>query len=129
MQFAKYRAGVDPTQIPSPGLLPHRHKRKSPYVYSQDEIRKLIEVAKRGSATNDEVRIGTFYWCDRVIEFTGTGGRRTMLQFLDRYAQEIAAVLSGFDRLVFRGLLRRHHDPRRGESENQWLSKELQLRS
>jgi hypothetical protein len=54
---------------------------------------------KHGSATNDEVRIGTFYLCDRVVEFTGTGGRRTMQPFLDRYAQEIAGVLSGFDRL------------------------------
>ena len=30
-----------------------------------------------------------------------------MQQFLDKYAQQISGVLSGFDRLVFRGLLRR----------------------
>jgi len=30
-----------------------------------------------------------------------------MEQFVDKYAQQIAGVLSGFDRLVFRGLLRR----------------------
>lgn len=46
--FAKHRAGVDSrTEIPAPGLLPHRHRRKSPYVYSEDEIRKLIGVARQ----------------------------------------------------------------------------------
>jgi len=46
--FAKYRAGADPrTQIPLPGLLPHRYRRKSPYVYSDGEIRRLIGAAQQ----------------------------------------------------------------------------------
>src|SRR5215831_12828106 len=46
--FAKYQSGVDPrTQIPAPGLLPHHYRRKSPYPYSQGEIRKLIGAAQQ----------------------------------------------------------------------------------
>lgn len=32
-----------------------------------------------------------------------------MQQFIDKYASRIQGVLTGFDRLVFRGLLRRLH--------------------
>ena len=32
-----------------------------------------------------------------------------MQQFIDRYARQIDGVLTGFDRLVFRGSLRRLH--------------------
>jgi site-specific recombinase XerD len=46
--FAKYRVGADPrTQIPLPGLLPPRYRRKSPYVYSDGEIGKLIGAAQQ----------------------------------------------------------------------------------
>ena len=46
--FANYRAGADPrTEIPLPGLLPHRYRRKSPYVYSDCEISKLIGAAQQ----------------------------------------------------------------------------------
>ena len=42
--FAEYRAGADPrTEIPPRGLLPDGYRRRSPYVYSDDDIRKLIE--------------------------------------------------------------------------------------
>ncbi|MGO9269462.1 MAG: tyrosine-type recombinase/integrase [Terriglobia bacterium] len=46
--FAEYRSCVDPrTEIPPPGLLPHRYRRKSPYVYSDDDIQKLITAAQQ----------------------------------------------------------------------------------
>ena len=44
--FAEYRAGADSrTEIPPRGLLPDSYRRRSPYVYSDDDIRKLLEAA------------------------------------------------------------------------------------
>lgn len=46
--FAEYQAGADPrTEIPPRGLLPDGYMRRSPYVYSDDDIRKLIKAALR----------------------------------------------------------------------------------
>ena len=44
--FARYRSASDPrTQIPSPGLLPFRAKRARSYLYSDDEIKRLLSAA------------------------------------------------------------------------------------
>jgi integrase/recombinase XerD len=44
--FARHRSATDPrTQIPSQGLLPFRPKRARPYLYSDDEIRRLLRAA------------------------------------------------------------------------------------
>lgn len=44
--FARFRSATDPrTQIPSQGLLPFRPKRARPYLYSDDEIRRLLRAA------------------------------------------------------------------------------------
>ena len=57
--FAEYQAGVDPrTEVPPRGLLPDGYIRRSPYVYSDNDIRKLIEGAlrlgsRRGLAADD----------------------------------------------------------------------------
>lgn len=41
--FARYRSATDPrTQIPPQGLLPFQPKRARPYLYSDDEIRRLL---------------------------------------------------------------------------------------
>jgi integrase/recombinase XerD len=41
--FARYRSATDSrTQIPAQGLLPFRPKRARPYLYSDDEIRRLL---------------------------------------------------------------------------------------
>jgi len=45
--FAKYLSTIDPrNEIPPHGLLPYRYHRKSPYLYSDEEIRKLIAAAR-----------------------------------------------------------------------------------
>lgn len=42
--FARYRTGYDPkTEIPPVGLLRFRSQRARPYLYSEDEIRRLLE--------------------------------------------------------------------------------------
>jgi integrase/recombinase XerD len=44
--FAEYRVDADSrTEIPPRGLLPDSYRRRSPYVYSDDDIRKLMEAA------------------------------------------------------------------------------------
>jgi len=44
--FARYRSATDPrTQIPPTGLLPYRPKRARPYIYSDGEIRHLLNAA------------------------------------------------------------------------------------
>ncbi|MCX4173983.1 MULTISPECIES: tyrosine-type recombinase/integrase [Paraburkholderia] len=44
--FARYRSATDPrTQIPAQGLLPFRPKRARPYLYSDGEIRRLLQAA------------------------------------------------------------------------------------
>jgi integrase/recombinase XerD len=46
--FARYHSTVDPrTEIPSAELLPHRYRRKPPYIYTDAEISKLISAAKK----------------------------------------------------------------------------------
>jgi integrase len=47
-RFAMWRSVTDArTIVPPPGLLPHRRSRKPPYVYSDEEIERLVEEAAR----------------------------------------------------------------------------------
>ena len=47
-RFAAWRSAVDPrTEIPSQGLLPFRFRRRPPYVYSDEEIGRIVEEAAR----------------------------------------------------------------------------------
>jgi integrase/recombinase XerD len=46
--FARYWSATDPrTEIPSAGLLPFRAQRARPYLYTDDEIERLLASAKR----------------------------------------------------------------------------------
>ena len=46
--FARYRVGADPrTEIPRVGLLRCRSPRAKPYLYSADEIRRLLAAARK----------------------------------------------------------------------------------
>jgi integrase len=46
--FARYRSAHDSkTEIPPWGLLPHRPGRARPYLYSDDEVRRLLEAAQQ----------------------------------------------------------------------------------
>ncbi len=47
-QFAAWRRTVDPrTEVPPTELLPHRYRRKPPYIYSDAEIVRLVEAASQ----------------------------------------------------------------------------------
>jgi integrase/recombinase XerD len=44
--FARYRSATDPrTQVPPQGLLPFKPTRARPYLYSDDEVRRLLDAA------------------------------------------------------------------------------------
>jgi len=44
--FARYRSAIDPrTQVPPDGLLPYRPRRAQPYLYSSEEITRLLQAA------------------------------------------------------------------------------------
>jgi hypothetical protein len=46
--FARYQHVLDPrTEIPPPGLLPYRPQRTKPYVYSVQEIERLVKATRR----------------------------------------------------------------------------------
>ncbi|HKD06448.1 MAG TPA: tyrosine-type recombinase/integrase [Bryobacteraceae bacterium] len=45
--FARHRSAHDPqTEVPPSWLLPHRPARAHPYLYSNDEVRKLLQAAR-----------------------------------------------------------------------------------
>jgi integrase len=47
-RFAAWRRGADPrTEVPPAGLLPHRHRRIAPYLYSDQEIERLLAAARQ----------------------------------------------------------------------------------
>ena len=46
-KFAQYQSAMDPrTEVPSRELIPYRYHRRLPYIYSNDEVRRLIKAAK-----------------------------------------------------------------------------------
>lgn len=45
--FARYCSGADPrTEVPPVGILPFHPQRATPYLYSEEEIRRLMEAAR-----------------------------------------------------------------------------------
>jgi integrase/recombinase XerD len=46
--FAQYQSAIDPrTEVPAHELLPFRYHRRLPYIYSNDEIERLIKAAQQ----------------------------------------------------------------------------------
>src|SRR5258708_4396840 len=69
--FAEHQAGVDPrTEVPPRGLLPDGYIRRSPYVYSDGDIRKLIKAALRLHSRRG-LRPTTFATLFRLLVVTG----------------------------------------------------------
>ena len=69
--FARYRIGADPkTEIPPLGLLKFRSQRTTPYLYSEDEIRRLLEAAL-SMRTHFELQRYTYHCLFGVLAVTG----------------------------------------------------------
>lgn len=70
-RFAAWRCITDPrTEIPPPGLLPHRRRRKPPYIYSDDEIKRLVAQAAQLSSPSG-LRGSTFATLFGLLAATG----------------------------------------------------------
>ena len=51
--FVRYWSATDPmTEIPPEGLLPYRHSRPKPHLYSDEQIHQLLEAAKNMPTTH-----------------------------------------------------------------------------
>lgn len=69
--FARYRIGADPkTEIPPIGLLRFRSQRARPYLYSEDEIHRLLEAALK-MKTPYELHRYTYYCLFGLLAVTG----------------------------------------------------------
>jgi integrase len=69
--FAEYHKAFDPrTEVPPPGLLPHRPRRKQPHIYSDQEIRRLINATK-GLPSKTGLRPWTYSTLFGVLAATG----------------------------------------------------------
>ena len=70
-RFAQYQNAADPrTEVPPPGLLPHRYQRKAPHIYSDEEIRQLMEAAKELPSEN-RLRPHTYSTLFGLLAVTG----------------------------------------------------------
>jgi integrase/recombinase XerD len=72
--FARYRSATDPrTQIPPPGLLPFQPKRARPYLYSNDEIRRLLRatLSIRCRYEPSELRPWTYHCLFGLLSVSG----------------------------------------------------------
>jgi len=69
--FARYCSAIDPrTEIPPMGLLPHRAKRAKPYIYSNEEIERLLNAAKN-LPPSTSLRPWTYYTLFGLLAATG----------------------------------------------------------
>jgi len=69
--FARYRIGADPrTEIPPVGLLKFRSRRARPYLYSEDEIHRLLEAALKIESPH-ELQPHTYYCLFGLLAVSG----------------------------------------------------------
>lgn len=84
--FARHRSASDPrTQIPPAGLLPHRAARARPYLYTEEEIRRLLNAAL-ALAPRGSLRPWTYYCLLGLLSVSGLRfgeARNLELQDLD----------------------------------------------
>ncbi|MGH9883837.1 MAG: tyrosine-type recombinase/integrase [Pyrinomonadaceae bacterium] len=69
--FARYRSATDPrTEVPPCGLLPWRNSRAKPHLYTDEQIRGLMDAALR-LRPKDGLRPWTFYCIFGLLPVTG----------------------------------------------------------
>jgi len=70
--FARHHRAADPrTEVPPPSLLPYRPARARPYLYSHDEIRRLLKQALQLSAGVSALRPWTYHALLGLLSVTG----------------------------------------------------------
>jgi integrase/recombinase XerD len=106
--FARYRSATDPrTQIPPPGLLPFQPRRARPYLYSDEEISRLLRAALAMTCRHkrDTLRPQLFHCLLGLLSVTGLRLSEALnLQLpdvnLDSAVLTIRGAKCGKDRLV-----------------------------
>jgi integrase/recombinase XerD len=69
--FARYRSATDPrTEVPPYGLLPHHSGRARPYIYTDEEIRSLLNASLRLAPANG-LRPWTYYCLFGLLAVAG----------------------------------------------------------
>ena len=69
--FARYRSGTDPrTEVPAGRLLPFANRRAQPYIYTEDEIQRLMAAAKALPPANG-LRRWTYHYLFGLLAVTG----------------------------------------------------------
>lgn len=69
--FAQWVHGIDPEhEVPPKGLIPKCNRRPKPYIYSDDEIRRIVEAAAKLPSAND-IRALTYPVLFGLIAVTG----------------------------------------------------------
>ena len=69
--FARYLAGLDPrTEVPPVGLLPYRRRRRSPFIYTPDDIAALLDQTHR-SLPQPALRAATYRTLIGLLSVTG----------------------------------------------------------
>jgi len=70
-RFAIWRSATDPrTEVPPEGIFPQRYRRKPPYIYSNEEIQKVVE-AGRALPCSTGLRGWTYSTIFGLISVTG----------------------------------------------------------
>ena len=70
-RFAIWHSTIEPrTEVPPAGLLPHRYRRKHPYIYSDDEIERLLQRAQQLPSSKG-LRARTFTTFFGLLAVTG----------------------------------------------------------
>ena len=72
--FARYRSAVDPlTEVPASELLPHRSTRARPYLYSEEEVQRLLAAALQlpTDRSSSALRPWTFHCLLGLLSVTG----------------------------------------------------------
>ena len=94
--FALYRTGADPTtEVPPLGLLPFRSQRAQPYLYTEEEIRRLLEAALN-LVTPHKLQPWTYYCLFGLLAVSGMRlGEALNLQPLDVDWSESVLTIRG----------------------------------
>ena len=94
--FALHRSATDPrTEVPPCGLLPHRPQRARPYLYTQEEIRRLLNAA-REMTPGAGLRPWTYYCLFGLLSVSGLRiGEARNLELQDVDLQEALLTVRG----------------------------------
>ena len=94
--FARHQVAVDPrTEVPPPGLLPFRPRRAQPFLYSQEQIERLLSCAL-ALPLSDGLRRWTYHCLLGLLSVTGMRiGEAIRLQLDDVNLQEGLLTLRG----------------------------------